>query len=117
MSEILRKIRDNRGESIAETLVALLVAALGLLLLASAINSTSRIITTSNKKIKEYNDGELIVVQQNVGLDTATGTITFNNERLSYDNKDIYININVFINDVISENEVVSFTKKADIGG
>ena len=117
MTELSRKIRDNRGESIAETLIALLVAALGLLLLASAINSTSKIITTSNKKIKDYNDGELIAVKQDVDDDTLVGTITFNNEKLSYDNDSIYLDIDVFINDVISKNEVVSFTKKVSIGG
>ena len=42
-------------------------------------------------------------------FDIAVGTITFNNEKLSYDNDSIYLDIDVFINDVISKNEVVSF--------
>ncbi len=116
MTALLRKIKSNSGESIAETLIALLVAALGLIILASAINSTSNIITTSNNKIKEYNEKEKIVVQQKVESGTVTGKISFNNEKVSYDSGSIDININIFINDVINEKDVISFSKKAGAG-
>lgn len=116
MTEIFKKIRNNNGESIAETLIALLVAALGLIILASAINSTSRIITSGNNKIKEYNEKEKIVVQQKVETDTATGIISFNNEKISYESGSIDIDINIFKNDVMKSNEVISFTKKVGAG-
>lgn len=116
MTALFRKIKSNSGESIAETLIALLVAALGLIILASAINSTSNIITTSNNKIKEYNEKEKIVVQQKVESGTVTGKISFNNEKVSYDSGSIDININIFINNVINEKDVISFSKKAGAG-
>ena len=116
MTVIFKKIRNNNGESIAETLIALLVAALGLIILASAINSTSKIITTSNNKIKEYNEKDKIVVQQKVETDTTAGTISFNNEKISYESGSIDIDIYIFKNDVMNSNEVISFTEKVGTG-
>ena len=116
MTVLLKKIRNNNGESIAETLIALLVAALGLIILASAINSTSRIITSSNNKIKEYNAKDLIVVQQEVETDSKIGEISFDNEKVTNESDSHNINIYVFVNDVMNSNEVISFVKKVGVG-
>ena len=51
---MIRKLKSSSGESIAETLVAVLIAALALLMLAGTINSASRLITTSKSALETY---------------------------------------------------------------
>ena len=60
MKGALRKLRSRAGESIGETLIALLIAALALLMLAGAVSSASRIVTRNKAAMKSYygNDTE-----------------------------------------------------------
>ena len=51
---LIRKLRSTSGESIAETLVAVLIAAFALLMLAGTINSASNIIMTSKTTLDSY---------------------------------------------------------------
>ena len=55
---IKKKIHNQAGESIGETLVALLISALALMILAGAIGAATRIITRSNTAVKEYYDAD-----------------------------------------------------------
>ena len=53
---ITNKLRSRGGESIGETLVALLISALALVMLAGAIGSAARIMNESNEAAKNlYN--------------------------------------------------------------
>lgn len=54
MEKIKRKLYINVGESIGETLIALLVASLALVMLAGAISSGSNSITKSKDKLDKY---------------------------------------------------------------
>lgn len=54
MNRIRRKIQSNTGESIAETLVAVLLIALALTMLAAMISSTANMVKTSETKMSEY---------------------------------------------------------------
>ena len=54
MAGMINKLSSTSGESIAETLVAVLIAALALLMLAGTINSASRIITRSQQELSNY---------------------------------------------------------------
>lgn len=51
---MINKLKSTSGESIAETLVAVLIIALALLMLAGTINTASNLITQSQGKLKEY---------------------------------------------------------------
>lgn len=51
--KVFKKLRSRAGESIGETLIALLISALALLMLAGAVSSASRIVTR-NKTAMEY---------------------------------------------------------------
>lgn len=53
MKRALRKLRGRTGESIGETLVALLISALALVMLAGAIASATGIVTRSNEAIRQ----------------------------------------------------------------
>ena len=49
-----RKIRQQSGETIAETLVALLISSIALMMLASMISATVNLVTKSETKMGEY---------------------------------------------------------------
>ncbi len=51
---VWNKLKSNSGESIAETLVAVLIAAFALLMLAGTINSATNLITKSQNSLKAY---------------------------------------------------------------
>lgn len=53
-SLINRKISNQRGETIAETLVALLISAVALVMLASMISSSSSMITRARNRLSVY---------------------------------------------------------------
>lgn len=56
---IAARLKGRAGESIAETLVALLISALALVMLAGAIGSAARIIHESNEVVEtQYNNAE-----------------------------------------------------------
>ena len=50
---MIQKMKSNAGETIAEVLVASLVAVLGVLLFAMMVQSSFQIITQSDKKMKD----------------------------------------------------------------
>lgn len=49
-----RKIRQQSGETIAETLVALLISSIALMMLASMISATVNLVTKSETKMGDY---------------------------------------------------------------
>ena len=75
----LKKLRDYKGESIAETLVALLISALALTMLAMAITSASNIIRTSRDTISSYYKGNEALVTMSgtlpTGVTSGNGTV------------------------------------------
>ena len=55
---IKRKFQSKAGESIGETLIAVLISALALIILAGAIGAATRIITRSNAAVKLHYDAD-----------------------------------------------------------
>ncbi len=49
-----RKMKNQSGETIAETLVALLISSIALMMLAGMINSTVNLVTKSEAKMGDY---------------------------------------------------------------
>lgn len=64
--KITSRLKGRSGESIAEVLIALLIAALAMTMLVTAISSTTKIITQSKAKMTSYYD-------ENSGLSSHTG--------------------------------------------
>ena len=54
MKGVLRKLYSRAGESIGETLIALLISSLALLMLAGAVSSASRIVTRNKTAMEDY---------------------------------------------------------------
>ncbi len=74
----LLKIKNQSGESISETLIALLISSLDLVMLAGEITSASRIIKTSREKVDAYySQSEKMILLGNTstaGGDDAAGS-------------------------------------------
>ena len=50
---VFRKLKNCKGESLAETLISILIMALGIILLAGMVQSSSNVIVRSDQAIKE----------------------------------------------------------------
>ena len=50
----LRKLKERKGESVAEALVSLVIASLGMVLLAGMITASVNLITESRDTISDY---------------------------------------------------------------
>ncbi len=100
-----RKLKSRSGESIAETLVAVLIAAFGLLMLAGTINSASNLITNSKKKLSEYYEANNTLASgtsgtaDSVSINETTGAVW------------ITSNVKVFKNDKLGSRTVVAYRK------
>ncbi len=64
---VINKLKSNSGESIAETLVAVLIAAVALLMLAGTVNTASNLISNSQDKLKQYYEANNNLEQRNGG--------------------------------------------------
>ena len=53
-NRVSSKLKSTSGESIAETLVAVLISAFALLMLAGTVNTASNLITNSQASLKTY---------------------------------------------------------------
>ena len=72
---IRAKLHSCSGESIAETLIATLIAALALLMLAGAISAAARVVTTSKTAMEAYYAADAEIVNG-----TAEDKASFNVE-------------------------------------
>lgn len=68
MRRVSGKLRSRSGETIAETLIGVLIAALALTMLAGAISASLNVITTSETKMNAYYDEN----EKVVGLSSGT---------------------------------------------
>ena len=79
MEKLKQNLHSQAGESIGETLVSLLIAALALVMLAGAISASSGVIMKSRDKLNDYysaNEEASGVVKMTSGGSTVTDGIT-----------------------------------------
>ena len=62
---IMKKIKSQAGETIAEVLVALLISSVALVMLAGMIASTTNLVTRSKSKMEAYYAANEILEKQN----------------------------------------------------
>lgn len=69
LNQAKRKIKNENGESLAEVLIAVLVSALGMVLLASMITHSASIITRSKDHFQNYieKENELVLASKDDG--------------------------------------------------
>ncbi len=116
-SKIFEKLHSKAGESIGEVLVALLISALALVMLASMITSSSRMIQNSRVKMEEYYRANSILEACPAASGT-TGSVTVKtgtpevNVKLHIDDTGTY-SVNIFNNDKApSSTKVLSYRLK-----
>ncbi len=114
MREKLKKrLRSQAGETIAEVLISLLIAALSLVMLATMISATVNMVNTSKEKMISYYDANVALEEQpstsgvsaSVSIQTnSTGTsATQVNEPVG--------SVSLYTNDVFEKNHVYSYHK------
>lgn len=72
MKKAKQRVRSQAGESLGETLVGLLIAALALTMLAGAMMTSSGIITKSKAALNTYQDGIEQVVTRSITAESCT---------------------------------------------
>ena len=114
MKKLIKKLKSSSGESIGETLVALLIAALALLMLAVAITATTRIITNSSEKVDDYFDKSNTKLVKMSGANTGKISIT---EKSGSGGAAVTLRIPVEygkVSELSRSNPVIAFKKKDD---
>lgn len=66
-SELCKKLHSQSGETIGETLVALLISSLALVMLATMISSTVNLVSKSQTKMDEYYKANIALENVNTG--------------------------------------------------
>lgn len=74
-TRLKKRLKSESGESIAEVLVALLIAAIALMMLATMISSTVSIVNKSKIKMDEYYNNNIVLELQSNPKETPTLTI------------------------------------------
>ena len=98
--KLFAKLHSRAGETIAETLIALLIASLALVMLAGAIASAVNVITRSNETMAEYYNQDNALAQRASAVSgSATVTVGTGTRSVTY-----------YVNDTFSKAPVVSYT-------
>lgn len=58
LKKVRNKIKNNNGESISEVLVALLISTLGLVMLATMITTSTKLVTRSEESMDQFVEAE-----------------------------------------------------------
>lgn len=73
IKRVIKKVSGTHGETIVETLVSILISSLALLMLATAIGSSVKIIMTSTHHMESFYNGQSTLVAT-ANTATANGT-------------------------------------------
>lgn len=103
-----KKLRSRAGESIAETLVALLISALALVLLAGAITASTRIVRNSRAKLDEYYNKNETVAGMPAGSGTTANVYIKDGDSISSNNI-ATVPVRCYENDTFSSDKVVAY--------
>lgn len=118
---ILSRLKSRRGDSLSEVLVAMLIAAMGLVILASMITSSVSIIRKSKATSEAYVKQENALVSHTES-EAMSGTVTFSVDGSAFRTNDsrtsASIDVNYFQNNKANGKTVVSYeVVNADEGG
>lgn len=118
MEKLKQKLHSQAGESIGETLVSLLIAALALVMLAGAISASSGVILKSRDKLEKYytaNEQVSGVVKMTSGGSAVNDGITIeDNTRVI--SKQSY-KVTYYANDEFGSKTVVAYDYSPDSAG
>ena len=110
LEKLKQKLQSRAGESIGETLVSLLIAALALVMLAGAISASSGVIMKSRDKLNDYysaNEEASGVVKMTSGGSTVTDGITIEDNTRTI--SDQSFKVTYYKNDKFGKKTVVAY--------
>lgn len=97
--KIIAKLRLRSGETIGETLVALLIAALALMMMAGAIQSSYNAVERGRNMLDDYYErSETLATREGEG--TGGGTVTIGDK--PYD-------VRYYVNDKVGGTKIVAY--------
>ena len=108
---MMKKLRSRAGESIGETLVALLISALALMMLAGAISAAMRVVTSSTDKMNEYYAADNQIVTAGTA-DANQGTTNVQLTEQAPGTMSFAYSVKYYSNDQFSRNTVVTYVKE-----
>ena len=109
--KIKARVKSLAGETIAETLVALLISSLALLMLAGAVSSAVRIVLRSEDKLETYYEkDESVAAHLNGG--NVRVTLTEDISDLSESIGPFSYNGNYYLNNEFGRAAVISYSAK-----
>lgn len=111
MRRISAKLRHRAGETIAETLLALLVSSLALLMLAGAISSATRVITTAKTTMANYYTGDSAIVTRASSAMKQTISMTLQDKTEDDALADITYQVDCYENATFAGKPVVAYVK------
>ena len=111
LSERLKKkLKMSRGESIAETLIALLISSAGLMMLAYMITAGGKLVTGSRTRMSEYYEKNNIIAEQK-GEAEGTLSVTITDKNLTTPLSQTFT-VDYFENDTQKKIPVISYRMK-----
>lgn len=111
-----KKLRSQAGETLAETLITVLIIAVAMTMLAGMISATASMVKTSETKMNEYYQISAAletfseVVNDQDQAPTATITVTKNSENKNLDP----VKIEYAKNEVFTEHTVIAYRMTDD---
>ena len=124
--KIQLKLKSRKGESLTETLAALVISAVSISMLVTMISASTKMISGSIKKMDEYYDAENQIVQQQVSGADSGGEVTVtlhnaasaNPEALKLDasDEDAAVSIGIYRNGAL-KNTVYSYNVTGSSSG
>lgn len=119
-SKAIKKLSSQAGESIGETLIALLISALALMMLAGAISSAMRIVTNSKDRMDDYYQVNNAIVEREItapvidgtALTGFTGTFNVSIDKLLPD--EMTLPVTYWKNEQLSGVPVIAYTQSND---
>ena len=107
-SRICAKLRSEAGESISETIVSVLIAALALVMLAGAVSTASHVITTSKDRLDGYYaENEKIITMSDEAVTESTHRIRISCGDETWGS----VPVKYYINNKFSGNPVITYKK------
>ena len=106
-----KKLKSQTGESIGETLVSLLIAALALVMLAGAISASSGVIMKGRNKLNAYytaNEAESGVVKMKSGTRETDDKMTLTDGKGQFSESPSYP-VTYYINDEFNSRIVIAY--------
>ena len=74
-TDIANKITSQKGETLTETLIALLISSIAMVMLAGAITATSHVVDTGQEKMKSYYDANNAMIENSGTSDSGAFTL------------------------------------------